>query len=72
MVGPARKREAVAHACQRLNASERRACRTLGQARSSQRYQAKHKDEDARLTEAILRIVPLARLARATAECGVT
>jgi transposase InsO family protein len=56
MVGPARKREAVAHACQRLNASERRACRTLGQARSSQRYQAKHKDEDARLTEAILRI----------------
>jgi transposase InsO family protein len=56
MVGPARKREAVAHACQRLNASERRACRTLGQARSSQRYQATHKDEGARLTEAILRI----------------
>jgi hypothetical protein len=27
MVGPARKREAVAHVCQRLEASERRACR---------------------------------------------
>ncbi len=56
MVGPARKREAVAHVCQRLEASERRACRTLGQARSSQRYQAKPKEDDARLTAAIRRI----------------
>lgn len=56
MVGPARKREAVAHVCQRLDASERRACRTLGQARSSQRYRAKPKEDDARLTAAIPRI----------------
>lgn len=56
MVGPARKREAVAHVCQRLDASERRACRTLGQARSSQRYKAKPKEDDARLTAAIRRI----------------
>ena len=56
MVGPARKREAVAHLCQRLEASERRACRTLGQARSSQRYKVKSKEDDARLTAAIRRI----------------
>ena len=31
MVGPARKREAVAHVCQRQEASERRACRAPGQ-----------------------------------------
>jgi hypothetical protein len=45
MVGPARKREAVAHVCQRLEASERRACRPLGQARSSQRYKVKSKND---------------------------
>lgn len=56
MVGPARKREAVAHVCQRLEASERRACKTLGQARSSQRYKAKPREDDARLTAAIRRI----------------
>lgn len=56
MVGPARKREAVAHVCRRLAASERRACRTLGQARSSQRYRARPKEDDARLTAAIRRI----------------
>jgi putative transposase len=56
MVGPARKREAVAHVCQRQEASERRACRALGQARSSQRYRAKPKEDDARLTAAIRRI----------------
>ncbi len=56
MVGPARKREAVANACQRLKASERRVCRALGQPRSSQRYQPKGREDDARLTAAILRI----------------
>jgi transposase InsO family protein len=56
MVGPARKREAVVHVCQRLEASERRACRTLGQARSSQRYKAKPKEDDTRLTAVIRRI----------------
>jgi len=56
MVGPARKREVVVHMCQRLKASERRACRTLGQARSSQRYRTKPREDDARLTAAIRRI----------------
>jgi transposase InsO family protein len=56
MVGPARKREAVAHVCQRLEASERRACLTLGQARSSQRYKARPREDEARLTAAIRRI----------------
>jgi len=37
MACPARKREVVAHLCQRVEASERRACRSHGQARSSQR-----------------------------------
>lgn len=56
MVSPARKREAVAYVCQRLEASERRACRALGQARSSQRYKPKPREDDARLTAAIRRI----------------
>jgi transposase InsO family protein len=56
MVGPARRREAVDNVCQRLEVSERRACRTLGQARSSQRYQASPREDDARLTAAIRRI----------------
>jgi transposase InsO family protein len=56
MVGPALKREVVAHVCQRLEASEREACQTLGQARRSQRYRAKPKEDDARLTAAIRRI----------------
>jgi hypothetical protein len=56
MVDPTRKREVVAPVCERLKASERRACRTLGQARSSQRNPTKPREDDARLTAAIRRI----------------
>jgi Arc/MetJ family transcription regulator len=56
MVGPARKREVVAHGCQPLKASERRACRTLGQAHSSQRYPTKPREDDEFLTAAIRQI----------------
>jgi hypothetical protein len=56
MAGPARKREAVATVCQRLEVSGCRACRTLGQARSCQRYQATPRDDDARLTAATRRM----------------
>jgi putative transposase len=37
-VSPARRRQAVAHVCQSLEVSERRACWVLGQARSTQRH----------------------------------
>lgn len=38
MVGPARKREAVGHLQRELEMSERRACKVVGQPRSTQRY----------------------------------
>src|SRR5690606_12145261 len=37
---PQRKRAAVKHVMEKLKVSERRACRVLGQPRSSQRYEA--------------------------------
>lgn len=40
MVGPARKREAVVHLQRELELSERRACKVVGQGRSTQRYAA--------------------------------
>jgi len=49
MVGPARKREAVAHLKQSFEASERRACKVVTQPRSTQRYQPKECPEEARL-----------------------
>lgn len=56
MVDPARKPRVVAHGCQRLIARELRVCRTLGQARSSQRYKVRPtKEDDARLTDSIQR-----------------
>ena len=56
MVGPARKREAVSHVRNRLGTSERRACRSLGQPRSTQRYQGRRKEGDAGLVCAMRRI----------------
>ena len=40
-MSPARRRKAVTHVVSQLGVSERRACKALGQSRSSQRYQAK-------------------------------
>jgi transposase InsO family protein len=56
MVGPVRKREAVAHVRRSLEVSERRACRITGQARSTQRYRLKRPDKDKALREEILRL----------------
>jgi len=56
VVGPARKREAVTHVCAALETSERRACKSLGQARSTQRYEMKSKDRDASLIRAMRRL----------------
>lgn len=56
MVGPARKREAVKHVQDRLKTSERRACSSLGQARSTQRYQGRRRSADAGLIKAMRRM----------------
>ena len=51
MVSPARRREAIKHLVQRFHVSERRACRVLGQHRSTQRYQAVPADYEQRLVK---------------------
>jgi transposase InsO family protein len=56
MVGPARKREAVKHVQGRLETSERRACASLGQPRSTQRYRGRRPEADAELIGAMRRI----------------
>lgn len=56
MVGPARKREAVTHVRQNLGTSERRACKSLGQPRSTQRYHGRRRESDAGLVRAMRRI----------------
>jgi transposase InsO family protein len=48
----------VVHACARLGVSERRACRVLGQARSTQRHRPKVRADEPRL---VARIVELAK-----------
>ena len=45
--------------CEKLGVSERRACRVLGQARSTQRYRASPPSDEPRL---VSRMIDLARL----------
>lgn len=49
MVGPARKREAVRHLEGKFQVSQRRACQTIRQPRSTQRYACRQPDKDAAL-----------------------
>lgn len=49
MVSPARRREAVEHLERRFRVSQRRACRVVGQHRSTQRYQPRPNDFEDRL-----------------------
>jgi len=49
MVGPERKRQAVLHVCSALEVSERRACATTRQPRSTQCYHRRQRDKDAAL-----------------------
>src|ERR1039458_10349146 len=49
LVGPARRRQAVAMLRDRLGVSERWACRVVGQPRSTQRHEPKRADDDAAL-----------------------
>jgi transposase InsO family protein len=56
MVGPERKREAVLYVQQGLAVSERRACTTLQQPRSTQRYRGRQRRKDAALRAELRRI----------------
>lgn len=56
MVSPDRKRRAVDRAQKDLGVSERRACQTLGQSRSTQRYRARLPKKDAGLVAQLHRI----------------
>lgn len=56
MVGPERKREAVRHVRHELAVSERRACTTLRQPRSTQRYRGRRRERDAALVGELRRI----------------
>ena len=50
---PARRRRVIREVQQVLGISERRACRVLGQPRTTQRYQPREPDDEARLVERI-------------------
>jgi putative transposase len=56
-VSPARRRSAVAHVQRDVGISERRACRALGQPRSTQRYHPRKKADEAALLQAIEKLV---------------
>jgi len=57
MVSPARRREAVQEAQATLEVSERRACRVIGQPRSTQRYATKERDGEKPLVQRMLELV---------------
>jgi len=52
-VSPAARRRAVKRVCVTLEVSERRACRVLGQSRTTQRYKPKVSDDEVALTTRI-------------------
>ena len=56
MVGPARKREAVAHLEGVLEVSQRRACAVIEQARSTQRYRGRQRGQDEALAAELRRL----------------
>jgi putative transposase len=55
MVSSVRRRETVEMVEYRLEVSQRRACSTLGQHRSTQRYRPRRRESDAPLLAAIRR-----------------
>ena len=52
-MSPARRRAAVDHLQRRFKVCQRRACRVVGQVRSTQRYAAVPSDFEARLVKAM-------------------
>jgi hypothetical protein len=65
VISPARRGQAVEQVQQELSVSERRACRVLGQHRSTQMYNKQTVDDEKLLTK---RIIDLAMVATAIAE----
>ena len=59
MVSPIRKREAVRYLTKSLEVPERRACRIIGQPRSTQRYRAKVKDDEGQIVRRMHELVRL-------------
>jgi len=57
MPGPERRRACVRHVQVALGVSERRACRTLSQPRSTRRRTRRVRDDEAALTEAVVVLV---------------
>ena len=56
MVSPARRRDAVAYLRRRHRVSERRACKVVGQHRSTQRKMPQGRDDEERLTADIVEL----------------
>jgi putative transposase len=56
-VSPSRRRETVRHVQQSLEVPQRRTCRVLGQARRTQRYVPKRRDDEGKLIERMLELV---------------
>jgi putative transposase len=56
VVSPARQRQAVEHLEVSFEVSERRACRVVGQARSTQRYRGLRRERDAVLCAELRRL----------------
>jgi hypothetical protein len=55
-LSPSRRRKCIDHVRQELGVSERRACRTLGQHRSTQRKVPQGRADEERLTEDIIEL----------------
>jgi len=56
VISPARRRQAVAQVQQALDVSERRACRVIGQPRSTQRYNKQTKSDEVLLTKRVIEL----------------
>ncbi|MCB0408445.1 MAG: IS3 family transposase [Bdellovibrionales bacterium] len=56
LLSPIKRREAVTHAIDNHGVSERRACKVIGQARTTQRYQPKNNEEKEKLRGRIIEL----------------
>jgi putative transposase len=56
VISPARRRQAVQQVQEVLEVSERRACRVIGQPRTTQRYQYQSADDEERLTQRVVEL----------------
>lgn len=56
-MSPSRKRQAVDELQEKFSVSQRRACQTLAQPRSTQRYEAKVPSDEAALVQRMLELV---------------